>query len=564
MADAPLVTRFAPSPTGHLHVGGARTALFCWALARRAGGRFLLRIEDTDRARSDETNVKTLLEDLRWLGIHWDEGPVHGDAGGDPRGVGPFFQSARGAHYEAALHELLERDLAYPAFETEAELNALRTEAQRQKRDFRYRRPSDFDRAAALARYREGEPCVLRFNNAPREALTVEDEILGAVHFEADTLDDFVLRRRDGSPTYHLAVVVDDEKMGVTHVLRGQEHLNNTPRHLLLQRALGYRVQRYAHLPIILNADGSKMSKRDRDKAVRAALRKRSVDFSELPVASDKLEHWLANKRAQLESAELDALATALGLQLPEISVEDFRRAGYLPEAMLNVLALLGWSPGEKLEDGRDLERFDPDYLAAHFSLARARRSSARFDRNKMLAFNQQHLTALGDEDFTRRFHVWAKRYPAPPHGLSSAQTGALLQMLRPRCQTFSNFLSVDGPGGFAVRGDADYPFDPKAVTRWLATGEPTGLELLPALRDVLAAQRDFEPQPVERAIAAFCEARSLELKVAAQALRVAVTGSARSPGLGETLAVLGRDAVLARIRRCLAECQRATPGGRP
>ena len=238
MGDS-IVTRFAPSPTGHLHIGGARTALFCWALAQ-GGGSFLLRIEDTDQARSSEESARGILEDLAWLGIDWDEGPVRGDLGGDPRGVGPFHQSERRATYDARVESLIEQDLAYPAFETPEELDALRTAAQKEKRGFRYRRAPDWDRDDALDRM-DRDAHVVRFRMPDHSGRSSVIGCSGTVEFGEEHLDDFIIRKRDGFPTYHLAVVVDDELMGVTHVLRGQEHLNNTPRHVALQQALGFR-----------------------------------------------------------------------------------------------------------------------------------------------------------------------------------------------------------------------------------------------------------------------------------------------------------------------------------
>jgi glutamyl-tRNA synthetase len=326
-----VVSRFAPSPTGHLHIGGARTALFNWALAQRDGS-FLLRIEDTDRARSSEEAVRGILEDLVWLGIDWDEGPEWTAApggrvvGGDPRGVGPFYQAERRALYDEHIGRLIDADRAYPAFESEAELDRLRRAAQAQKRGFRYRRPADWDRDAALARM-GSEAHVIRFR-MPEEPLRVADEVLGAVEFAPEHFDDFVIRKRDGFPTYHLAVVVDDETMGVTHVLRGQEHLNNTPRHVALQRALGFRAPTYAHMSLTFNPDGSKISKRDKDKAARAAVRAAlqrdpAGERGRLTalVTPERLDAWLADKKRQLEPAELVALADALGVELPGIDV---------------------------------------------------------------------------------------------------------------------------------------------------------------------------------------------------------------------------------------------------
>jgi len=532
-----VVVRFAPSPTGHLHVGGARTALFNWALARRLGGRFLLRIEDTDVLRSTDAAVAGILEDLAWLGIAWDEGPEYEGLGGDPRGVGPFFQSQRLPRYREAADALVARDLAYPAFETPAELDELRRRAQAESGAFRYLRPAGWDRAAALARAAR-EPHVIRFR-WPHAPITVQDEILGEVAFPPDFLDDFVLLKQDGFPTYHLGVVVDDEAMGVSHVLRGQEHLNNTPRHIALQRALGYRVPAYAHLPLIQNPDGSKMSKRDAARVLDARL-----------PPSDP-------RRGQpKEPEQLRALAAELGVELPAITVEDFRRQGYLPETLVNFLALLGWSPGEKLADGRDVERFDAAYLAARFALARVGRGNARFDRTKLLAFSQEAIAALADDAFLARWRQWCARYaPDVPARLAGDRARWFAAAVRPRAHTLAEPGAAGGPGRFALVADDAFAYDAKAVEKHLAKGTPPGSALLADARDVLAGLAHFAPEAIEVALAAFATERGVKLGAAAQALRVAVTGAAASPPLGLTLAMLGRDATFARIERCLREC---------
>jgi glutamyl-tRNA synthetase len=553
-----MVTRFAPSPTGHLHIGGARTALFCWALAQ-GGGTYLLRIEDTDQARSSEDSTRGILEDLAWLGIDWDEGPVFAGLGGDPRGVGPFHQSERRGRYDPQVESLIERDLAYPAFETAEELDAQRQAAQKEKRGFRYRRPAGWDRDAALSRMAT-EPHVVRFR-MPKEPLVVRDEVLGAVEFGEEHLDDFIIRKRDGFPTYHLAVVVDDEEMGVTHVLRGQEHLNNTPRHVALQQALAFRTPIYLHLPLIFNSDGSKMSKRDKDKLARAALKaqvKRAGDevlerFT--AVAGDGLPGWLKDKRSQLPTELLTELASALKLDLPCIEVEDFRRAGYLPDVICNYLALLGWSPGEKDSEGRDLERFDRDYLAAHFSAERIGRSNARFDIEKLLAFNQDSLAALDPEEFFARWSDWCSRYAAEALARDEAWRRDYASMIQSRCRTLADLTAAAGPGAFVWQSDDAYGFDAKAVAKFVHKGDPTGHALLAAAREVLADLASFEPEPIEAAVRELSESREVGMGKIAQPLRVAVTGSSASPPLGDTLAILGRDAVLTRIDRCLREC---------
>jgi len=543
-----VVTRFAPSPTGHLHVGGARTALFNWALARRLGGHLLLRIEDTDQARSSEDAVRGILEDLAWLGIAWDEGPRLGEIGGDPRGVGPFFQSERLARYDAAIEQLIEKDLAYPAFESNEELDALRRAANAEKRAFRYVRAPAFDRAAALAR-RVREPHVVRFR-APDETLTVSDRILGEVSFGPEQLDDFVIRKRDGFPTYHLAVVVDDEAMGVTHVLRGPEHLNNTPKHIALQRALGFRIPVYAHVPSIQNPDGSKMSKREAARAIQKALD--PLDPSDPRAVAIRAAGF---EDKALAPDQLGRFAEQLGIELPSITVEDFRRAGYLPETLVNHLALLGWSPGEKLPDGRDRERFDASFLAERFSLERVGRGNARFDRAKLLAFSQETIAALSDDEFLARWSAWCARYdPGSAKWLRSESAHLFAAAVKPRAHTLAEPSAPGGPGHFALVADDGFAYETRAVEKLLLKGEPSGLGLLPDVGAMLASLPEFAPDAIEAAVAAFAAERGVKLGLVAQALRTAVTGAGASPPLGLTLAILGRDATRTRIERCLRE----------
>ena len=291
MTPDPTITRFAPSPTGHLHIGGARTALLCWAYAKKHGGRFLLRVEDTDQQRSSESSTRGILEDLAWLGITWDDGPeinYEGHTiGGDSRKVGPYYQSQRIEHYNDAINKLIDEDKAYPAFETPEELEAKRKVAIDAKIGYKYDRAAlEIPKAERTKRLEAGEPHVVRFI-MPDEPITVHDEILGEVTIKPEEFDDFIIRKRDGFPTYHLAVTVDDAMMGVTHVLRGQEHLINTPRHVALQTGLGYAHPVYAHMPLIFNADGSKMSKRDKDKAAKKACKDAGLSGSPIEGLSD-------------------------------------------------------------------------------------------------------------------------------------------------------------------------------------------------------------------------------------------------------------------------------------
>lgn len=554
----PIVTRFAPSPTGHLHIGGARTALFCWAFARRVGGSFLLRIEDTDQARSSEASARGIMEDLAWLGIAWDQGPTlerpggDGPIGGDPRGVGPFYQSQRLDRYDAVVESMLERGLAYADFTSAAEIDAMRKAAAGAKQTFRYHPPASalLPLAQQRARMRAGEAHVIRFR-APEEPVRVVDEVLGEVAFGAGEVDDFVLRKGDGFPTYHFGVVVDDEQMGVTHVLRGQEHLMNTPRHVALQKALGYRTPVYAHMPLIFNDQGAKMSKRERDQAARAAVKQKGLGSSPVGAIDQAAwAAWLADSKRQLETGQLEGLGAAMGLVLPEVSVEDFRKAGYLPEVICNFIALLGWNPGTKDVSGANVEKFDMAYLSSHFDLERIGKTNARFDRKKLSSFNADALGAMSDEAFAARWRTWCERFdPRLPDALDAQRFVWLARAVKPRCKTLADAAK---PASFVLLNDDGVPLDEGAVGKHLAGGSPRGLDTLAALEAVIGAIDPFTPEAISAAIEAFAGARGLGMGAVAQPLRVAITGTGVSPGLGETLAVLGKARVMARIGSCL------------
>ncbi|MEI7658154.1 MAG: glutamate--tRNA ligase [Phycisphaerae bacterium] len=577
-ATPPVVTRFAPSPTGHLHIGGARTALFCWAFARRHGGRFILRIEDTDRARSSIESARGIMEDLAWLGIEWDEGPEFSAGGrtlgGDPRKVGPFFQAQRVHLYDAYIEWLVANELAYPAFDTASELDAQRKAVTDRKGTFRYDRTNAMQvpPAERLDRMRSGTPHVIRLL-APREEIVVKDSVLGDVRYAAGELDDFVLRKADGFPTYHFAVVIDDELMGVTHVLRAQEHLNNTPRHVALQRALRrldtgepFRTPAYAHMPLIFNMDSTKMSKRDKAKAARAALKAAMAKDASLTPAriagETGLDASLVEGFAKADNDSLDAaakIAARFNAPLPEIEVADFRANGYLPSAIDNFLALLGWNPGMKLPDGKDLEKFDTAFLAANFSLERIGTTNARFDRVKLASFNGDAIAALPVEEFAARWAAWCLEHqPALPTrlGVTGAENLSprwlwLAQVVRVRAKTLAE---ASRPASFILLDDGAVPFDRAAVDKHLLASDATGLALLARFADRLAGLDAFEPAPIHALIEEMVkEAQLPNMGPLAQAIRVAVAGVAVSPPLGETLASLGRDSSMKRLRTCLA-----------
>lgn len=578
MSSTEVVTRFAPSPTGHLHIGGARSALFCWAYAKRMGGRFMLRIEDTDAARSSDESARGIMEDLAWLGIEWDDGPRLELADGRVIGAGAreieggYFQARRVPIYNRELERLVRSGHAYPAFEGSEELDAQRKAATAAKQTYRYARPADVTagvfNAQRWARAQRGEAHVVRFV-APHEEIVVADRVLGDVRIAPGELDDFVIRKADGFPTYHFAVVCDDELMGVTHVLRAQEHLANTPRHVALQHALGFGTPVYGHMPLIFNLDKSKMSKRDKAKAARAALKGVMQKDPSLTAAtlaagmgadSGQVAAFIAGENDSLDIAA--RAAAHLGVTLPEIEVADFRANGYVPSAITNYLALLGWNPGMKTADGKDLEKFDAAFLAANFSLERIGKTNSVFDRVKLASFNQDALAAMSDTEFAQGWLTWMRTY-RPREAARLAGDGSPARMerftllagaVKARAKTYADALR---PAGFALCDDDGYAFDPAAVKKNLHAEDGKGLRLLGLLRERLAALADWSPAPIHSAIEAFAQEAGLpNIGGIAQPLRVALAGVAVSPPLGETLAILGKVSTLARIDRCLAECR--------
>ncbi len=575
-ASSPIVTRFAPSPTGHLHIGGARTALFCWAFARRNGGKFMIRVEDTDAARSSEESARGILADLAWLGIENDLGPYikpDGTIGerdwpaGDPHPkVGTFFQAKRVAIYNQQLDRLIKSGRAYPAFETNEETEALRKAAVAAKQTYRYARPADVQfgvyndaLAERLRRAESGERHVIRFA-APNEPIVVPDEVLGDVKIAAGELDDFVIRKADGFPTYHFAVVVDDELMGVTHVLRAQEHLANTPRHVALQKALGFRVPIYGHMPLIFNTDGSKMSKRDKAKTARKAAKDKGgaggAGFQPAGIDPSALSSFLAGDNDNIDTAE--KIAAHLKITLPEIEVWDFRKNGYLPEAINNFVSLLGWNPGMKQADGKDLEKFDTKFLCEHFGIDRIGKTNSKFDRAKLLSFNADFIGAMTDEQFADRWLGWMKEHEPEAGTKMAAMPHAslllLARALRPRAKTLRDALR---PAAFAMVGDLEYAFDPAAVDKNLLANDKAGLKLLIEFKpriEALGSGGDWSPEAITAIIDTFAKEKGMPNPGGiAQPLRVALTGTGVSPGLGETMAVLGKASSLARIDRCVA-----------
>ncbi len=541
-------TRFAPSPSGHLHVGGARSALFCWAFAANHDGTFLLRIEDTDQKRSSDAASRGFLEDLAWLGLDWGEGPEwHGRGGGD---TGPYEQSNRLDIYERYLTQLIEAGHAYRAFETPEELTEARRTARQEKRAYRYDRAAlDLDPDTVAAWVAEDRPHVIRFKVPDDAPIVIQDAVLGEVRVEAGELEDFIIRKADGFPTYHLAVVVDDHLMGVTHVIRGQEHLANSPKHALLQDALGFERPTWAHVSLIFNPDGSKMSKRDKDKALRAEVRSRGVEGPPegSGIEDDRWQAWLGDKTMQLETEEASLLARLLGVELPAINVDDFRRAGYMPEVLLNYLALLGWSPGG------DREQFDLAFIREHFSLDRIVKSPAKFDRAKLLAFNLDAIQDMDDDQFVVRLQAFCQDFePEFLEAMTTHQFKTFALANKARSKTFRDPLDS---GRFFLAADEDVQWPAtKPVRKALCKGEPSGFDRLAAVRELLAAAEPWTPANLEDMLTKWADANcDGNIGKIAQPIRVAVSGGPVSPPIFDTLDILGRAATLARIDRCLA-----------
>ena len=544
MSNKQVRTRFAPSPTGHLHVGGARTAIFCWAFTRANNGKYLLRIEDTDQKRSSEKATLGFFEDLKWLNICWDEGPeFEGSGGGDN---GPYFQSQRLDIYNENLQKLLDSGFAYYAFETPEELNEKRNLAKKEKRAYRYDRASLALSAETVQQYlKEGRPNVVRFKVPDGGPIVVQDAVVGEVQVERTEVDDFIIFKTDGFPTYHFAVVVDDELMGITNIIRGQEHLNNTFKHVLLQDAFGFDRPIFSHISLIFNPDGSKMSKRDKDKALRKFVKANNVETPPNNcISMESWDTWTSSKDKQLDFSEASALADALGIELPEINVEDFQRAGYLPEVLVNYLCLLGWSPGN------DIEQFDAEYLVKHFSLDRIVKSPAKFDRAKLLAFNLDALQKLTSEEFEDRLLDWCKKY-APEYAALDDKFSLFASANHERSKTFQDAIVTSK---FLIDSDEQITWEEsKPVKKALLKGEVTGLSRMPAIIEAFSDLDTWDAKSIDACLHSLADTLAGgALGKVAQPVRIAVVGGPVSPPIGDTLVLLGKESSLCRLSRCL------------
>jgi glutamyl-tRNA synthetase len=471
--------RFAPSPTGYLHVGGARTALFNWLFARRHGGVFILRIEDTDVERSSADMVTGILQSLRWLGLDWDEGPHVGGP------HAPYFQSGRLDRYRRAAGRLVASGHAYFCYCQPDDLRAKREAAQAAGGAWTYdracRRLPEDEIAEREAR---GQPRAIRFF-VPEGRTIVEDLVHGLIEVDHATIEDFVILRSDGYPTYHLSVVVDDVEMEITHVVRGDDHISNTPKQILLYRAMGAPLPAFAHVPLILGPDKKRLSKR----------------------------HG----------------ATSVG---------EYEAQGYLPEAMVNFLALLGWSPRD------DREVFSRDDLISEFSLEAISGGNAVFNPEKLDWFNQQHIMRMPAEEILGRLRprleaIGLTRGAFQPG--ERARVERAIDLVKPRAKKLEDVVTHMRPF-LSARIDRD----PAAVEKYLS--DPALVPHLGAWRARLEHLEAYDAKTLEWALRHVADTRGIKAATLIHATRVAVTGQAVSPGVFEVLEVMGRERSVARL----------------
>jgi glutamyl-tRNA synthetase len=513
-------TRFAPSPTGYLHIGGVRTALFNWLFAKGQGGQFILRIDDTDAQRNVDEALAPILHGLKWVGLDWDEGP---DVGGP---YGPYYQSQRGDKYRAAVEQLLAAGAAYRDFARPEELQAERDEAQKAGRPFlysrRWRAETDADVRRFESEVRQGVVRLLM----PREGqFVVHDLVRGEVRVDWASEQDHVIQRADGSCLYHLATVVDDHDMQISHVIRAEEHLSNTPRQVFMFERLGFELPAFAHLPYVAEPGSkTKLSKRKLDKYLK------NRDFARL------MEHG-------------QSIARRLGLAVSAdtfnpVIVDFYEQVGYLPDALLNYLLLLGWSLDDKTEE------FTREEMLQHFSLERVNKAPASFDPEKLAAFQARAMQNVPLKQRVAKVVPYlqrAKLVADPPPCETAPYVTRLLEAAGDRVKVAGDILDFDD---FFVADEA-LEYDEAAFDKRLV--KPAGArELLARYRYELANAEPFTAERLEQVTHAFVESQGIKIGDIVHAVRVAVTGKAVGFGLFDTLAILGRERCLARIDRAL------------
>ena len=459
-------TRFAPSPTGFLHVGGARTALFSWLYARHCGGRFVLRIEDTDRERSTQPAIDAIIESMKWLNLNWDEGP--------------FYQTKRFDRYKEVIDQLLKEGKAYKCYCSKERLEKLRADQMAHGLKPRY----DGHCRCDHEEHAPDEPYVIRFRNPDDGIVAFDDVVKGHVEFQNSELDDFIIQRSDGTPTYNFCVVVDDWDMGITHVIRGDDHVNNTPRQINLYKALGAPVPVFVHLSMILGEDGKKLSKRE-----------------------------------------------------GAVNVMKYREAGYLPDALVNYLVRLGWSHG-------DQEIFSREEMISLFSLDAITKSASGFNNKKLDWLNAHYMKSLPGDEVGAELEWHLKRLgledlsngPKPCDVVKAyaERTHTLKEMAEKTLCYYRDFES----------------YDPAGVKKWIKEGS---VEVLKDAHEVLSKLDFWDAKSIDEALEELAKRREIGMGKVGQPLRIAITGTAMSPGIGDTLVLCGRDRSLERIAKAAA-----------
>jgi glutamyl-tRNA synthetase len=504
-------------------------------LARKTGGKFLLRIEDTDQKRNTPAAASQVMDDLRWLGIEWDEGPEVGGPNG------PYFQSQRKDIYDKYIKQLIDEKKAYYCFDTPEELQQMREKAQAEKKNLIYPRPGDFpgEEDAKKARA-QGRPVTVRFAMPAVQNIVVNDVVRGDVTFAAGEISDFIILKSDGFPTYHFACVVDDELMQVTHVIRGQEHLMNTPGHQALQDALGFRRPVYAHMSVTVSEAGGKLSKREQPKALGRAIKalqdvnpQKLGEVGNIPVA--EVEAFIKGKSIPNMFA-VDAMAEYLGVHLPEVNVADFFKSGYLPEAVVNFLALLGWNPG----DGREIMQLDE--LIDAFDLGRLTKANSLFDRKKLIAFNTEHIRMVSYEKLLRHFKDYLKAIDSR----AACADDALLERIIRVNAGARTLADIEKKSRFIFIGNDEVRYDEKAVKKVLLKYD--GLAILRVVGERLAKLDEITPQIIENMLRGLAEEKQVGLGRVAQPLRVAICGTTISPPIFDSVDMLGIENTLRRI----------------
>jgi glutamyl-tRNA synthetase len=513
-------TRFAPSPTGYLHIGGVRTALFNWLFSRHHGGQFILRIDDTDVQRNVAEALQPILDGFRWLGIDWDEGA---EVGGN---YGPYYQSQKLEHYVSAVQVLLAKGSAYYDYATPEETKAERDEAERAKRPYLYSRRWMAETSSQRAAFeKEGRKGVVRLKMPRDGSCTFTDRVLGPIEVKWASEQDVVIQRADGTCLYNLASVVDDHDMQITHVIRAKEHLSNTPRQIFIAQGLGYRLPEYAHLPFVAEPGSkNKLSKR------KIAQYLKNPDFREI------------YERGQ-------AIAAAIGLKTSAetfnpVIVDFYKQVGYLPEAIINYLLLLGWSLDDKTEF------FSRQAMIDLFSLERVNKAEASFDPKKLFAFQDRYMQQVPTEkkaDLAMPFLQKAGLVPPTPTAELQERLRQILQAACDRIKIAGDILDY---AGFFVPDDL-LPYDEQAFEKRLRKA-PDAARLLARFRDALAGVEPFTAPALEQRVQEFVHSEGIQIGQLIHALRVAVTGKAIGFGLFESLAILGKQHCVARINRAL------------